>query len=108
MPGHDEAFEVQVLLAAEQTLVVLSQLPLPQQMSLVKVEFDPTFILKRLDEHLDQVLRFPPPPLRALLSRDIPSPNTENDWNISRSLQRLPDTLNDLQHKSVVRMQTDT
>ena len=107
-PGREEVSEVQVLLASEQTLVVLSPLPLPQQMSMVRVEFDPTFILKKLDEHLDQVLRFPPPPLRALLSRDIPPPNTENDWNISQSLKRLPGKLNDHQNKSVVRMQSDT
>lgn len=107
LPGHDKAFEVQVLLAAEHTLVVLSQQPLPQQMSFVKVEFDPTFILKKLDEHLDQVLRFPPPPLRALLSRTILQPDTAKDENVSTSLLRFSGRINSLQKQSVVRMQSD-
>jgi superfamily I DNA and/or RNA helicase len=108
LPGNDEAFEVQVLFAAEHTLVVLSQQPLPQEMSFVKVEFDPTFILKKLDEHLDQVLRFPPPPLRALLSRTIPQPDTAKDEKVSASLQRFSGRINSLQKQSVVRMQSDT
>jgi hypothetical protein len=107
LPGHDKAFEVQVLLAAEHTLVVLSQQPLPQQMSFVKVEFDPTFILKKLDEQLDQVLRFPPPPLRALLSRTILQPDTAKDENVSTSLLRFSGRINSLQKQSVVRMQSD-
>ena len=108
-PGKEEVSEVQVLLASELTLVVLSPQQLPQQMSMVRVEFDPTFILKKLDVHLDQVLRFPPPPLCVLLSRNIPSPHTENDRNISHALVGLlPGNLNSFQHRSVVRMQSDT
>ena len=108
LPGQDESFEVQVLFAAEQTLVVLSQQPLPQHMSIVKVEFDPTFILKKLDEHLDQVLRFPPPHLRALLSRTIPQPKKAKDEKVNASLQRFSGRINSLQQQSVVRMQSDT
>lgn len=107
-PGRAEVLRVQVLVASELTLVVLSTQPLPQQMSMVKVEFDPTFILTKLAAHLDQVLRFPPPPLRALLGRSIPPPDGDSDRDISASLEkRLPGKLNSFQQSSVVRMQSD-
>ncbi len=107
IPGPGDVFEVQVLFAAEQSLVVLSHQPLPQQMSLVRVEFDPTFILKKLDEHLDQVLRFPPSPLRALLNKAVPPPSTVNDGSIRASLERFSGRINNFQRESVVRMQSD-
>lgn len=107
VPGQDGSFEVQVLFTAERTLVVISQQPLPQQMAMVRVEFDPTFILKKLDEHLDQVLRFPPEPLRALLSRAIPAATTAVDGQIKSRLRGDNGRLNPLQHESVLRMQSD-
>jgi hypothetical protein len=107
VPGQDGSFEVQVLFAAERTLVVISQQPLPQQMAMVRVEFDSTFILKKLDEHLDQVLRFPPEPLKVLLSRVIPAANTGVDGQTKVRLQPDNGRLNSLQHESVLRMQAD-
>lgn len=108
IPGQDAAFEVQVLFAAGQALVVLSQQPLPQHMAMVRVEFDPTFILKKLDEHLDQVLRFPLEPLRALLSGAVPPSDMANDTQVASNLQRFSDRVNHFQRQSVVRMQSDT
>ena len=107
VPGQDGSFEVQVLHAAERTLVVMSQQPLPHQMAMVRVEFDPTFILKKLDEHLDQVLRFPPAPLKALLARALPAGNSSTDAQTGSGAPRHDERLNQFQHDSVLRMQSD-
>jgi hypothetical protein len=107
VPGQDGSFEVQVLYTAERTLVVMSQQPLPHQMAMVRVEFDPTFILKKLDEHLDQVLRFPPTPLKALLARALPAGNSSADAQTGSGAPRHDERLNQFQHDSVLRMQSD-
>lgn len=108
VPGQDGSFEVQVLYTVERTLVVMSQQPLPRQMAMVRVEFDPTFILKKLDEHLDQVLRFPPSPLKALVARALPVANIGTDAQITARGRRDDGRLNSFQHESVLRMQSDT
>ncbi len=107
VPGQDGSFEVQVLFAAERDLVVISQQPLPQQMAIVRVEFDPTFILKKLDEHLDQVLRFPPEPLKVLLSGALPARTNVADGQTESRLRLENEGLNPLQNESVLRMQSD-
>ncbi|HKF04356.1 MAG TPA: AAA domain-containing protein [Candidatus Sulfotelmatobacter sp.] len=107
VPGQDGSVEVQVLYTAERTLVVMSQQPLPHQMAMVRVEFDPTFILKKLEQHLDQVLRFPPSPLKALLARALPDGNSSTATQTGSGEPRHDERLNQFQHDSVLRMQFD-
>ena len=99
-------FEVQVLHTVERTLVVMSQQPWLRQMAMVRVEFDPTFILKKLDEHLDQVLRFPPRPLKVLIARALPAVSSGSEAQTdSRATKDAH--LNAFQRESVLRMQSD-
>ncbi len=105
VPGQDGTFEVQVLFTADQTLVVMSQQPLPQHMALVRVEFDPTFILKRLDEHLDQVLRFPPKPLAEVMSKAI---GTIRRDAVPPDVQHVGMGVNALQRDAISRMLADS
>lgn len=107
VPGREGTFDVQVVVASEQALVVRSEQPLPQQMAMVRIEFDPTFILKKLDEHLDQVLRFPPEPLKQLISGTVPTPETDDDDEVRSRLGNLGG-LNHFQIDAVVRMQSDS
>lgn len=107
VPGYADIFKVQVLLGAGNILIIVSEQPLPQQMALVRLEFDPAFILEKLDEHLDLVLRNPPKPLRAILERTIPPPETNNDAQIREGLAASNNNLNDSQLDAVIRMQSD-
>jgi hypothetical protein len=107
-PGYDQVIRVQVLMASSQILIVLSEEPLPQTLGLVRCQFDPAFILKSLDEHLDQVLRVKPPPLKALTERRPPLPDTSNDSAIRDRLAAAGYTLNESQLRAVLRMQSDT
>lgn len=107
VPGRDELFKVQVLLSMEQTLIVVSQEPLPQQMALVRFRFDPTFILESLDKHLQVTLQSPSTLLESIFARTIPSPNTITDTAIQERLTSNAYKLNTSQLKAVTRMQAD-
>lgn len=107
IPGNETIFKVLVLVAIENLLIVVSEEPLPQQMALVRFQFDPGFILQKLDEHLDQVLRFPPKPLQAILNKSIPNPDHSKDTFLRDWLKSQNYSLNLLQAESVIRMQAD-
>lgn len=73
IPREPRPVEVQVLSCQDNILLLKSEVPLGQLAAgLLRVEFDATFILRKLEEHLDQVLRRPPGPLAAVLARDLP------------------------------------
>lgn len=106
-PGYDQVFSVQVLMATGHVLIVAAQEPLPDRMGLVRIQFDPAFILRKLDEHLDQVLRFPPVPLKAILDNAIPVPDITNDEVIRAGLLESGYRLNESQRDAIVRIQSD-
>lgn len=107
VPGHDDVFKVQVLLSMEQTLIVVSQEPLPQQMALVRFRFDPTFILESLDKHLQVTLQSPSTLLESIFAQTIPTPNTTTDTSIHKRLTSDAYKLNTSQIQAVTRMQGD-
>lgn len=107
IPGDDRVFSAQVLTALEHVLVISAQEPLPDRMGLVRIQFDPAFILKKLDEHLDQVLRFPPPPLKAILDKAIPPPDKSRDDANRKRLNASSYRLNRSQRDAILRMQSD-
>ncbi|MEB3223111.1 MAG: AAA domain-containing protein [Candidatus Sericytochromatia bacterium] len=60
--------QVDVLSCEDNNLMVASKVELSKlSAGPLRIEFDATHILKKLEEHLDQVLRRPPPPLAAVL-----------------------------------------
>lgn len=106
IPGHKDPVRALVLFAAQNSLMVSSQEPLPQQVTSVRIEFDPKFILRKLDAYLEQVLQSPPAPLKILISKNIPGPEYQHDTLAKNRLLGC-DRLNSCQFDSVLRMQAD-
>ncbi len=107
VPGYKKIYTVQVLLSDGAALVIVSDQPLPQQMSLVRVQFDPTFILEHLAADVANVLNAPSSLLHALLTRTLAAPHHAHDDRIEKRLHARAYTLNALQRDGVVRMQAD-
>jgi hypothetical protein len=73
VPNQPAPVQVEVVSCQDNIVMVQSQLPLTHlSKGPVRVEFDATHILRKLEEHLDQVLRRPPPPLAAVLAGAMP------------------------------------
>lgn len=108
VPGQKDTFRVQVLISDGRTLVITSDTPLAQQLSLVRVQFDPTFILEHLAADLALVLHPPTPIVRAVLRNMLPAPHTADDIKEQHRLQQQYPMLNHLQRSAIARMQADT
>jgi hypothetical protein len=107
VPSYERIFTGQVLTAVENVLMISVDEPLPEQIGLVRIQFDPAFILRKLDEHLDQVMRFPTKPLKAVLEKTIPPPDETRDDANGRRLAASSYKLNNSQRNAILRIESD-
>lgn len=107
VPGHKDVYTVKVIVSDGEALIVASNTLLPQQMSLVRFQFDPTFILKHLAADLAAVFNPPSPLLQALLTRALPLARHADDGKMLKRIQARAYGLNSLQRAAVLRMQAD-